>query len=401
MKPVRSKNSEARLLSFCIGLLLSSILSAQTPRYVDPALDAENLPRSGGALGAGGNDEQIIRFRNWASLYPTREVHAGDYTLALPHNEQDFSDFRYDVNDARFSLDDFMLGNHVAGLVVVKDGEIKLERYGLGNNEDSLWVSYSMAKSATSMLMGAAIQDGYIRSVDDKVTDYLPQLKGSSYDQATLRNVLQMASGVAWNEDYADINSDVATYPGDNVVQLFKFLGDKPRVEEPGEVFNYNTGETDLVGAIVRSAIGNNLATYLENKIWIPFGMEADANWAIHGIGGGERGGCCINASLRDYARLGLFAMNNGVLPDGSRVLPLNWMQESTTPSKGSDGYGYLWWLQGDGSYRASGIYGQGIYINPDENLVIAVLSAWTTATGREYGAHRNALFSAMEAALD
>ena len=396
MKKNHSKIPGGQLFPLCLGLLLCTALSAQNPRYVDPALDAQNLPTSGGGLGAGGSDGQIIRFRNWSSLYPTREIRAGNYTLALPRNEQDFSDFRYTVNDERFSLDEFMVRNHVAGLVIVKDGEIKLERYGLGNNEDSLWVSYSMAKSATSMLMGAAIQDGYINSVDDKVTDYLPQLKGSSYGQASLRNVLQMASGVQWNEDYVDPNSDVATYPSRNVMELFRFLGNKPQVAEPGEVFNYNTGETDLVGAIVRAAIGNNLATYLENKIWIPFGMEADANWAIHGTGGGERGGCCINANLRDYARLGLFAMNDGVLPDGTRVLPESWMADSTTPSQGSAGYGFLWWLQGDGTYRASGIYGQGIYISPEETLVIAVLSAWTTATGSEYSAHRNGLFEAI-----
>ena len=384
---------------FALGLWFSSISAAQELRYVDPAFDIQNLPASGTALSAGGTAAQIVRFRNWASLYPTREIRAGSYQLELPRNEVDFSDLRYTVADQSFSIEDFMLHNHVGGLLVIKNGSIKLERYGLGNTEDSLWVSYSMSKSATSMLLGAAIQDGYIASVDDMVTDYLPRLKGSSYDEVSLKDVLQMASGVEWDEDYADPNSDVATYPSGEVIELLRFLGNKERVAEPGDVFNYNTGETDLVGAIVRAAIGNNLASYIENKIWQPFGMESDANWATHG-NGGERGGCCMNATLRDYGRIGMFAMNGGVLADGTRVVPQGWMQESTTSSKGNAGYGYLWWLLEGPAFQAIGIYGQGIYINPETETVIAVLSAWTTATGREYSAHRAALYRAIDEIL-
>ncbi|CAN0498892.1 unnamed protein product, partial [Discosporangium mesarthrocarpum] len=230
-----------------------------------------------------------------------------------------------------------------------------------------------MSKSVTSMLLGAAIRDGYIRSVDDQVTDYLPLLKNSAYEAASIRDVLQMASGVAWDEDYVDPRSDVLSYPAMDVVQMLEFLGNKPRVAEPGSVFNYNTGETDLVGALVRAAIGNNLADYLEYKIWQPFGMEADAWWATHGPAG-ERGGCCLNMTLRDYGRLGLFALNQGVLPDGTRVLPEDWMAASTQPSPAFSGYGYLWWLSGEQSYDARGIYGQGIHIDPAAKLVIVVL---------------------------
>ena len=139
------------------------------------------------------------------------------------------------------------------------------------------------------MLVGAAIRDGFIQSVDEKVTDYLPRLKGSAYDQTRIRDVLQMASGVAWDETYGDSNSDVGSYPSQDVVRMFEYLGAKEQVAEPGEEFNYNTGETDLVGALVRAATGNNLATYLTHKIWNPVGMEADANWATHGEGGSER----------------------------------------------------------------------------------------------------------------
>ncbi len=385
-----------RITSLLFFSSLITVVSAQEPRYVDPAMDVQNLALARGG-GVNGSDGQIIRFRNWSAISPTREIQAGDYTLELPYQLQNFEGLRYTVAGEAHSLEDFMLHNHVGGLLVIKDGSVRLERYGLGNNEDTKWVSFSVSKSVTSLLLGAAIKDGFIESVDERVTDYLPRLKGSAYDQARIRDVLQMASGVQWDETYNDPNSDVGSYPSQNVVDMLQYLGTKEQVASPGEVFNYNTGETDLVGVLVRAAIGNNLATYLSHKIWQPFGMEADANWATHGTGGGERGGCCMNVTLRDYGRIGLFAMNGGVLPDGTRVLPDDWMEQSTAPSRGSAGYGYLWWLNGDGTYRAIGIYGQGIYINPEKQLVIATISAWPRATGREFSQHRNAFFAAVD----
>ena len=249
------------------------------------------------------------------------------------------------------------------------------------------------------MLVGAAIQDGYIKSVDDKVTDYIPHLKGSSYADATIRDVLQMASGIEWNEDYDDPKSDVNTMPF-GILDIFKVLGEKPRVVEPGEKFNYNTAETNLVGAILRAAIGNNLSTYLTEKIWVPFGMESDASWALHGPGQGEVGGSMINATLRDYGRLGLFAMHEGVLDDGSRILPEGWMKESTSPSKGYAGYGYLWWLR-NGAYAAQGAFGQLIYINPDQKLVITMHGAWEKAWSPVYYAHQWAFVDKVQAYID
>ena len=386
--------SLCRLLT---SLLLTIACASQAQeRRVDPALDVQYI--SGSApTDSSEADAQIIRYRNWAAFAPTRTITPGDYTLELPLNLQDLAAFSYQVDGVNYSVDDFMMQAHVGGLLILQDGEILLERYGLGNTQDSLWVSFSMAKSVTSMLLGAAMEDGYIRSVDDKVTDYLPLLRGSAYADATLRNVLQMASGTQWNENYTDPDNDVFNYPSANVVDLLSFLGNKERLAPPGTSFNYNTGETDLVGAIVRAAIGNNLSAYLETKIWQPFGMESAANWATHGHGGGERGGCCLNATLRDYGRLGLFALRGGVLPDGTQILPQHWMQEATSPSAANPGYGYLWWLNGDGTYRASGIYGQGIYINPADELIIVVLSAWPVATGGSYSRHRSAFSNAVD----
>ena len=338
---------------------------------------------------------QIERFRT-PSPASSRRVDSGEEFLLLPERHLDFGDLRYRVGSGAYSIDDFMDRNHVAGLLVLEDGEIRLERYGLGNTRNSVWISYSMAKSVTSILYGAAIADGFLSGIDAPVTDYVPALKGSAYEGATIRHLLQMASGVQWNEDYADPRSDVGNYPGGDVVRLLRFLGAKPRVAAPGERFNYSTGETDLAGVVLRAAIGNNLSTYLAHELWMPM-MESPAYWATHGAGGGERGGCCLYATLRDYGRLAQFVLNDGVLPDGTRVLPPGWIEQSTAPSPASDGYGFLWWLEEEGAFRASGIYGQGIYFNPEADLAIVVLSAWTAATGDEYSRHRNALFEAID----
>lgn len=393
----------ATVSNMCIVLLalFAAVNAAAQPdaelpnRWLDPAQDSQNLPRDGGILFWSG-EQQIAGFRNISQLSPVRQISRGDTVKSLPTASVDFSNLAYTVDGRQYAFSDFMQRNHVAGLLVLKNGEIAHEAYGLGNREDHLWVSFSMTKSVVSMLTGAAIADGYIGSVEDLVTDYLPQLKGSSYDNVRVRHVLQMASGTDWNENYADPQSDVATSPND-MLDLMRFMGSKPRVAAPGERFNYNTGETNLAGAIVRSAIGNNLAAYLTEKIWKPYGMESDATWISHGPNAGELGGCCISATLRDWGRLAMFAMSNGVLADGTEVLPENWMSESTQASPGSDGYGYLWWLNADGSYRASGIFGQGIYFNPAEDLIIVVQGAWPRATDPVFAAHRDAMFRAVQ----
>ena len=164
----------------------------------------------------------------------------------------------------------------------------------------------------------------------------------------------------------------------------------------PGSTFNYNTEETNLVGAVLRAAIGNNLATYLDDKIWRRFGMEHDANWLLLSESGAEHGGCCLSATLRDYGRLGLFALRNGRLADGSSVLPDGWMAASTAASAANDGYGLLWWLRPDHAFAAVGIYGQAIYINSPCGLVVVTHSAWPRATDCELATHREAFFGEM-----
>ena len=340
-------------------------------------------------------------YKSIDQIFPVREIKASAEPRVLSSKPMDFGGLSYTVGAEVFTLGDYIERQKLVGLLVVHKGNIVLEKYSYGNDENSPWISFSIAKSVTSMLLGAAIADGFIASTEDLVTDYLPRLKGSAYDGAKIKDVLHMASGVAWNEDYSDPESDVAKAADLNAMDLFNYLNKLPVAARPGEVFNYNTGETNLVGAIVRAAVGNNLATYLERKIWQPFGMESDASWVIDPRYGAELGGCCINATLRDYARIGLFSMADGVLADGSRILPEGWMQVSTTPSASNEAYGYLWWLYPKGVYAARGIFGQLIWINPETETIIVAHSAWSKAVDEESGIHRQAFIEALHAAVN
>lgn len=338
-------------------------------------------------------EQRLAGFPNYDRIFETRPVRAGADPSPLPARPIDLGDLAYEVEGRTYDLEDFLTHNRVTGLIVVQDGTVLIERYVEPNSPSTRWVSYSVAKSIVSLLMGAAIRDGYIRSVDDRLTDYVPLLKGSAYDAVRIRDVLRMSSGVAWNEDYTDPESDVSREIEFGAVDRLRFLAEKPRVAEPGTRFNYSTGEIYLVGAVLRAAIGNNLSTYLQQKIWKPFGMESDAHWMLVEADGPEYAGCCISATLRDYARLGLF-----VLADGRRVLPEGWMEDSTTPSPTNPRYGYLWWLGDDGSFSARGIFGQMIHIDPSRDLVIATHSAWPSPTGEAFSAHRDAFVRAVKA---
>ena len=295
--------------------------------------------------------ERRVVFKSMDRFYPTRLIEATDNTYALEPAKKDLSNIGYDVEGTSYTVKGFLASPYSKGFIVVQDNKILLEYYDDSHNEKTRWVSFSVTKSVTSMLIGAAIKDGFITSVDEPVAHYLPRLRGTPYETATIEDLLHMSSGVKWNEDYFDPKSDVARAGGANGIALVSHLAQLPQEHTPGEVFNYNTGETNLAGEILRSAIGNNASTYLQLKIWQPFGMEFQANWLLDSLGGGETGGCCISATLRDYARLGIFAMRNGVLVDGTETLPDNWMLSSTTPSEGAAYYGYLWWLGGEGSY--------------------------------------------------
>jgi CubicO group peptidase (beta-lactamase class C family) len=392
---MRFKEVNCYLAMFCAICLCGYVPAsyAQAPS-IDPADEFKHFGPPENVL-FWTPEQQVAGYRNSDKIFPTRVVKAGDSVYELPYQLTDLNSLELTLKDASMTVDEYFKQQSVAGLLVIQNGKILYERYGLGNTAQSRWISYSVSKSVVSMMIGAAIKDGYIADVDEKVTEYLPRLRGSSYDQVSIANLLQMASGVQWNEDYADPESDVAQASWETI-KLYEYLREKPRLAEPGMAFNYNTAETNLLGTLLRSAIGNNLSTYLSEKIWRPFGMETDGTWNLSEPGGGEFGGCCINATLRDYGRIGLFALANGRLADGTEILPRTWMQESTTPSRSQKGYGYFWWLDGEGVFSASGIFGQKIHIDRNEQLVIAMHSARPTASNDVDWAWEDALFSAI-----
>ena len=176
-----------------------------------------------------------------------------------------------------------------------------------------------------------------------------------------------------------------------------------PREAEPGTRWLYNTGETSLVGILVANATGRPLAQYLSEQIWAPFGMERDGVWILN-AGGSEIGGCCISASVRDYARFGQFVLEGGEI-GGERVVPQGWFEAAGTMQADigapGRGYGYLWWTFDDGTFAARGIFGQGIFIDPSRGLVIASNGDWPTATSRELNPRRDAFYREVIRTID
>jgi CubicO group peptidase (beta-lactamase class C family) len=383
--------SRAALL--CAGLL-SVALASPSPAnpHAGEAIGTVRQVYDGALL----PDQAVSTFRNIDRLFPTRTVKRGENVHPLPASERPLENIRFSSGGKDYDLYDYVSLNRVCALLVIREGRICRELYQAGNTEQTRWMSMSMVKSMTASLIGAAIQDGHIKSLEDPITHYLPQLTGSAYDGVTVRNLLQMASGVKWNETYTDPTSDrrrlleaqIAQQPG-GALQVMARL---PRAAAPGTRWNYSTGETQVAGALLRAAVGKPVADYLSEKIWAKFGMESDATWWLESPDGLEIGGSGLSATLRDYGRFGLFLLGGG-RAGGEQVLPVDWVKAAGSP-KIVDGksvdYGYMLWpipnskgTVHEGAFEARGIFGQHIYVNPRENVVIVVWSAQSKPTGR------------------
>jgi CubicO group peptidase (beta-lactamase class C family) len=341
-------------------------------------------------------DIQVNTFRNIDRLFPTRVVRHGQRVYPLPAGNTRLGSVPFTSKGKHYDLYDYLSLNRVSGLLVLKNGRIALETYQLGNTERTRWMSMSVVKSITATLIGAAIKDGHITSIDDPVTRYLPELTGSAYDGVSVRNVLQMASGVTWNEEYTDPGSDrrrmleaqLAQRPGGVLALMAKL----PRAAAPGSRWNYSTGETHVAGALLRAAVKMSLSEYLSDRIWARFGMESDATWWLESPDGLEVGGSGFSATLRDYGRFGLFLAANGQA-GGEQILRDGWVKEagsSKVVGGTSVDYGYMLWptpnRQGtihEGAFEAVGIFGQHIYVNPGEQVVVVVWGALPKPTGK------------------
>ncbi len=364
---------------------------------------------------------QTNTFRHMDSLYPVRTVPRGTQVYVLSR-AADIAP-AYEVDGKRFGVNEFIERNDITGLLVLKGDDIVLERYAQGNDEHTRWTSFSVAKSIASTLVGAALQDGAIGSLQDDVTRYVPALKGSGYDGVTVEQVLNMTSGVRWDETYRNPQSDrramfaaqLSLTPG----SILNVLRQLPRVHAPGTVFGYSTGESFLQAEIVRAATGMPASTYLSQKIWAPMGMEQNAFWQLDSEGGMEIASSGFGAVLRDYGRFGRFIANDGVI-GGQRVLPEGWVDGITQlpdasplrnvkPYAGSHhlSYHHQWWLfpQGDAAlpehgaraFSAVGVFGQYLYINRDADVVVVL---WSSAPAPEMPAYERDIIAFLGACV-
>jgi len=344
-------------------------------------------------------------FAGMETLFRTRTVRAGSNGRPLPAGRA-LAGFATGGPRA-VDFDRFVTDQKVAGVIVLHEGLVRLERYALTGGPSTRWHSFSIAKSITSTLVGAAMKDGLIKSLDDPVTRYITALSGSAYDGVTVRQLLTMTSGVKWNENYTDLSSDVARMyaepPDPGLDMTVSYVRKLPREAPPGTKWVYKTAETNLVGVLVMAATGKPLADYLSEKIWRPYGMERDAEWMVDDIGH-EQGGCCLAMTLRDLGRFGQFILD-GARIGGVPIVPDTWLADATrtqveTGPAGS-GYGYQWWTRGDGTFEGRGIYGQTLHIDRSRRLVIAINSAAAQPAGGTTGQARQAFITAVKAEID
>jgi hypothetical protein len=371
----------------------TELRGATHARAQEAAVDAIRSAYAGQLL----PDALVDVFRHPTRGFPSRRVARGSKVRELPAGTPLRGDLSIDSNGARYDLVDYISRNRVAGLLVLKDGRVALEHYQFGNTHSTHWLSMSMAKSVSTTLVGAAIRDGHVRSIDDCVAAYVPALAGSGYDGVSIRHLMQMSSGVRWDDTHTDPRSErrhmlelqFEQRPG----SILRYVAQQPRVAPPGTVWNYSTGETHIVGALLREAVGRPVSEYLSERIWSRAGMEAEATWWLESPDGLEVAGSGLGATLRDYGRFALFVLEDGVV-DGTPVLPAGWMQQARGPcvigGKAVD-YGFMWWpvasrdgTYDDGAYSARGIFGQYIYVNPARQLAIVVWSARAKPKGSE-----------------
>jgi CubicO group peptidase (beta-lactamase class C family) len=362
-------------------LLLISGLAVAAP-------DEELLGKSRGyPIGTRGNwyfDEtvRVGAFSNLDTLLPHHVLPKAAMPSPLKRAAAE-PPITYRFNGQTYTIDDYLAHQRTTGLLIIRDGEILVERYHYDRNDKNRFVSHSMAKSLVSLAVGFALQEKKIKSLDDKASDYVPELKGNVYGDTTLRNLLRMSSGVKFTENY-DGNDDLAKFSRaqstKGTVAGLLLFGER---EVPqGERFHYASIETSALATVLRTATGRTLSEYLGERVWQPMGAEADATWII-GADKLERAAGNFNAVLRDYGRLGVLLANDGML-NGKQILPLDYLREATdwhrhppafAPRRGERafGYGYQFWTLGGEKRRfvLLGVYGQAIFVDPEHKLVM------------------------------
>ena len=335
--------------------------------------------------------EQYENFPRMHEFFPVTTMSAAPEPHPFPQGDQIElpQDYRFEGETKNLSA--FLEATDSSALLVLKDGHLIYENYWLTGGRDVTWLSMSVAKSFISALIGIAISDGNIKSVNDPITDYAPELEGSAYDGVRIKDILQMSSGARWNEDYSDPKSDINRFGRIFALggSINEFTATLPREKQPGTFNRYNSTDTQALGILLKNAVGESISDYMTYKLWYPMGVEHHGHWLLDGEGM-EMAFAGMNITARDYAKLGELYRNGGAL-NGQQIVPSEWVKASTRPDAphllpGKDnpasdfelGYGYQWWIpEGDqGVFMAIGVYNQFIYVNPEAGVVIVKLSA-------------------------
>ncbi|MDB4505742.1 beta-lactamase family protein [Saprospiraceae bacterium] len=334
--------------------------------------------------------ENIVEnFLHMEDINETSNLIKSPSPTQLPVNLTHQLPIDFSSNGKTINVQDFIDHSMTTGLMIIHKDTIILENYTRGLTPETTHISWSMAKSFISGMIGIAIEEGKIKSIQDQITDYLPQFKGTGYEGVTIKNALEMSSGVGFNEDYSDFNSDINRFGRYFALgQSFeKFALSLKNTRKPGTFNHYVSIDTQVLGMVLKKATGKSITQFMQNKIWNPIGMEDDAQWIIDEDGmelalGG------LNATLRDYGKYGLLYLHEGNW-FGNQIISQNWVKQSITMdgphlqpginqfSSNDLGYGLQWWIpqEADGAFLASGIYNQHIYIQPNRDLVIVKLS--------------------------
>jgi len=373
---------------FLMGAAVLAAMASYT--LAKPAFDMERALTVANLFKGG---EQYEKFNRMSEIFP-------HVTVAAPKNASEFEvgepielPSGFSFRGRNYDAEEFLAETDTAALLVLQGGKIRSENYWLTGGRDVQWLSMSVAKSFTSALVGLAVEDGFIEDIEDPITKYVPSLKGSGYDGARIKDILQMSSGAAWNEEEGNPDSDLAKLGriwalGGSFADFTTTI--KPE-HEPGTYFRYNSASTLVLGTLLDATLDRPIQQYMQEKLWQPLGMEENAYWLIDDDNlVMTHGG--LNATARDYAKLGELYRKNGVW-NGRQLIPSDWVQASTSPDAphlmpGRDespwGYGYQWWVinGNEGEYSAIGIFNQFIYVNPSKDLVIVKLSAYSDYAG-------------------
>jgi CubicO group peptidase (beta-lactamase class C family) len=315
----------------------------------------------------------------------------------------------YTFRGNRYSLDDYFKRNFVTGFLVLHNDQIVAEKYFHKADQNSKFVSQSLSKSIVSILIGAAVEEGAIKSVEDLVPKYLPYLSNGGYRNVTVKNVLQMSTGVNYSEDYRDPKSGAALIGAALLTgnPTFKDYAQsiQPTKTFPGTKFEYQSVNTQVLGLLLEKVTGKRLNEYAQEKLWSKIGAQSDAFFYESKKQPDTCAFACFNATVRDYARVGLMMLQSGTLGE-KRIVSEAWVHDSTTPdapylkpkrggSEGGYGYAYQWWIPrgNDGVFMAIGIYGQCIYVNPARHIVIVQTSAWPEPLSSILDEEQKALF--------